>query len=111
LTFTDVDLKDKRGVDLNAYEQFYELIQRDRSISSNEAEHLFKEITPATLATEVRTESSAAWQKDAKIFQEIQFAPQGDYYRIELHEADRGTHWVYFHHPRILAKLKEILSQ
>lgn len=114
IKYASESLKEKKMIDLKSYGEFYQIVQKDKSLLNPvdlAIEDLFKGSLPASLELYVHTESSAAWQKDTKLFQEIQFAKQGDYYRIELHEQNRGTHWVYFHHPQILSITSQLWSK
>lgn len=100
-------------INLTDYEKFYQTIKSDKSLNAPvdpELEGLFRQPPPATIYVYVRTESPAAWQKNAKIFQDIQIANQGDYYRVELHEMKEGEHFAYFHHPKILEMLRQIVK-
>lgn len=93
-------------IDPELYNRFYQSILSDISIDpvTAEIEGLFQKEHEASLNIKVRTESRAAWQDDTKSFQEVTFASQGDYYRIELHEEKNPNPWAYFHHPKIYQK-------
>lgn len=95
---------DKIAVALSAYTTFYNRIKYDMSLGNidPEIEKLFYELPSSSLVLYVHTESPSAWQRDTKAFQELQLAPQGDYYRVQLHEQNKGLNWAYFYHPKVL---------
>lgn len=79
-----------------AYANLYKMIESEWSVEPSEA--LFKSPSVMSLIIYSRTESPAAWQALRKEFQRAEFAPAEGYFRVELHEDNRGTHWVYFRH-------------
>lgn len=91
------------SISIDQYKKFYALIMTDVSLLNvpKEIESLFSKATPASLILRVKTESGAAWQKESKIFQEVHFAREGNYFRIKLHEQETSNNWVYFQHPQI----------
>lgn len=105
LEFVYLGEKDLRRVQLplGAYAEFYQLVQGEKSLlnPSEEVKALFANRVPGRLNIVVKTESDAPWQKMSKDFQEVEFVPEGDYYRVQLHEATQGEHWAYFYHPGI----------
>lgn len=92
------------------YEQVYAALQGRQSLDSTEEleEQFSKGETPSSLTIYVKTESSSAWQKDVKIFQEVQFIENA--FRILLHENNPGGHWVYFDSPQIKQIIQSIVS-
>lgn len=95
---------------LDQYKKFYQSIVSDVSLLNVplDIEALFLKVQPASLILRVKTESNAAWQKESKIFQEVHFAREGNYFRIKLHEQEKSNNWVYFHHPHIY---QDVLNQ
>jgi hypothetical protein len=102
----------KRTIDVGTYAEIYAVLHADRGIGDpdQKIETYFGQEPKVKLQISVRTESSAKWQAIAKVFQEVQFAEQGDYYRVELHEQQAGAHWVYFHHPHVSQDVSELLK-
>lgn len=103
-TFEGVDFSSGRGnnlqpeaLSLNQYEQFYKLIENDKSFAPVSEELLkdFGKTAPAILRLKVKTGS------DTKVFQEVVILPNGDYYRILLRQENAGENWAYYHHPHI----------
>lgn len=47
---------------------------------------------------------------DARVFQEIQFSREGDYFRVELRVDDVQRRWAYFHVPGITDKAVALLT-
>jgi hypothetical protein len=99
----------KNQIDISTYTKIYDLLSSDKSVEevTPNLENLFIP-KPARFILSVKTNSNAAWQEDSKVFQEIQF--EGSEYRVQLHENNPGTHWVYFLHHNIYSKILEILS-
>lgn len=89
-------------IDLPTYEKFYQMISADQSLLdiSNDVLGLFNQGTNSSLVIKIRTDSHAQWQDETKIFQEVAFASEGNYYRIELRE-DKAGEWAYYYHPGI----------
>lgn len=90
----------KNNPTVETYQKFYQEIDGDLSLQ-NPPEIPFSKAQTITLF--VRTESPAEWQKEIKTFQVIEIV-HNDYYRIELHEDNKGVHWVYYNHPKIAEK-------
>lgn len=100
----------KGTLSLSQYAEIYSLIALDKSLPS-EIPEAFVPTHAAALSLMVRTESSSAWQKETKLFQEMEIAEQGGYYRVMLHEEASSFHWVYFQHEGLLDKLIEIYGK
>lgn len=92
------------------YHQVYNTLSPDVSIldPAEDIVDLFNNQDFASLVLTVKTNSPSQWQAETKVFQQIQILITEKYYRIELHEDESGTHWVYFYHPRLYEKLKAI---
>lgn len=107
-SWLDKDKNDwlKKNIDLNAYSQFYKLIENDESLPDVPPVQMKNS---ARLTIFVKTESDAEWQKQVKTFQTVEWVHE-DYYRIELHEDNPGAHWVYFYHPQIVKKIGQLLN-
>ncbi len=90
-------------LDEKQYASLYDAISSDKSLlePSQEVIHFFDSDKLTRIMVMVKTEDNASWQYVSKEFQEVQFIPDGDYYRIELHEDASGNHWAYFYHPGI----------
>jgi len=102
----------QKTVALDHYAKFYNLVVSDKSLSPPDSEvyAMFQQTGVVRMAINVTTESSAKWQASSEVFQEVEFAPEGDYYRVELHEDNPGAHWAYFQHPNITEKAMKILK-
>jgi len=104
-------------VDEGLYAQFYQLIAQKESIDpqSNNVSALFEQKRPTSLWIFTQSRSSDNLQGTPRIFQTIQFAEQGDYFRVELHtdrRQDQSPHeqWAYFYSPQILHKMTYLFS-
>lgn len=109
-SFYDSAAKQKRVLHISPeqYAQFYKLITNDKSLENAPQDVITSFYTEkiASLIIKVRTESHAAWQDETKTFQQVDFVPEGDLYRIELHEEKSAPDfWVYFNHPDIYRKV------
>lgn len=109
MTFSYFDVVDQSqktvAVTIDQYREFYQTVQSEKSIVDvpSDIEGLFMQGNPSRLELSVRTESDAAWQKDVKIFQRIEFANEGNFFRVQLREErDPSTsEWAYYYHPTI----------
>jgi hypothetical protein len=97
-------------VDGNQYMRFYQVINNEKSLLevTDDVRNLFNKGNMATLLLKVRTESHAAWQATSKVFTEVNFVGEGDYYRVGLHEQNPSNPWAYFYHPGIYRQVLEI---
>lgn len=89
-----------------AYGVIWEKMAGDRGSGKVDPEivRLFEEPKVGTLAIYVRRE--VPYQKEGlnALFQQMQVAPHGDYYRIQV----QGGNWIYFYHPAIGEILSEV---
>lgn len=102
-----------KPISLDGYKKFYELVANEKSLKSppEEVESSFRKMPIASLLINIRTDSHAAWQDETKIFQEINFLVEGDYFRIELREEQNsGGNWAYYYYPGIYQKALNLLS-
>ncbi len=92
------------------YARFYNQIKKLRSIRqpSDETVSFFQNANPAKLILRIRTASQSSWVAETKIFQEVQFANNGDYFRIKLREEKPEGEWAYFYQPGILKETTKI---
>lgn len=88
------------------YRQFYQIVANDTSIAEITPQLLthFDDGSQTSLVLNVRTESNAGWQEDVKTLQQIDFAKEGNYYRVDLREENAPNQWAYFYHPQIYQK-------
>lgn len=109
LEFVYMGEKDLKRVQLSidAYGEFYKLVEGEKSLLNppDDLKALFATGVPARLNIVVKTESDAPWQKISKDFQQVDFAQEGNYFRVQLHEANQGENWAYFYHPGIYKKV------
>jgi len=92
-------------IDLDVYQKFYQLISEDQSLNNlpPDLPGSFDQRPAASLILNVANN-----QDEDQKFQEIQFLPQGDYYRVQLREA-QTTRWIYFYHAHIYDKAMDLL--
>jgi hypothetical protein len=85
------------------YETFYKLVSSDSSPSGTHEniKKLFNQNHFSILNLKVRSDPRGSAEISTKTFQDIQFASQGDYYRVELREEGGQDTWAYFYHPGI----------
>jgi hypothetical protein len=101
-------------IDAAKYAKFFEMVSWEKSLLpvSTEVAGIFKKPLVSRLLVSVEPSGSdrtQSGQKPAKIFQEINFSPDGDYFRVELRVNntlgnvinDPNDHWVYFYYPKI----------
>lgn len=99
------------SVTQSAYQQFYRSIQSDSSLDDTAANisDLFYVAPPATLTLSVRAVDESR-SSNNKVFQTVQFAAEGNYFRIELHEQQNNTSWAYFSHQAIYNEAMQLLT-
>jgi hypothetical protein len=87
----------------DTYRQFYQMIEGESSIVDVTADvvNLFASEAPSRLAIMVKTEGVSANLGFVKPLQIVEFAPGGDFYRVELRSAEGGADWAYFQHSDI----------
>ena len=97
-------------ITLEQYANLYQEVGNQESLANvdDEVVSFFNEGNPPKLILLARTESDASWQESKKPFQEVQFSNNGNYFRIQLREDNRGIHWAYFYFPGILDKIRNI---
>jgi len=108
-TYFSVDAQQPRevGVTYQQYTDFYKVIANEKSMTDVPQDFitLFDRSNPARLSIYIQTESNAQWQQEKKIFQEVQIATEGNFYRIQLRQEENPQHeWAYYHHPDIKEK-------
>jgi hypothetical protein len=85
------------------YAELYDRIAHDTSIlnPSNEVKSLFNQAHLSTLALKVRSITQDPLKGVEVNFSEIDFSPDGDYYRILLRQSGSELNWIHFYHHRI----------
>lgn len=90
-----------------AYEQFYNNVASERSIQdvADEVRIQFAHHA-ASLSFKVRPEHGS---ESSKVFLEVNFVREGDYYRVQLRDAigTTGT-WAYFYHPQVYKEAMQL---
>lgn len=100
-----------RPVDKAKYEKFYALISSDGSLIDPPLEVLrrFDASHNASLVLSGRLKGPGGTPLP-KIFQEVEFAPSGDDYRLELQDPKKPSQWIYFKHPGIAQKAFDVFK-
>lgn len=89
-------------VDRQKYRKFYDALMSDVSLQEGPAASIaakFLSGHPAMLRIMVQSESKG--KAVTKIFQEVVFVYDGDYYRLELRGDSHQREWAYFFHKNI----------
>ncbi len=87
----------KVQVDQKDYEELYALISADKSLEEVPQAMVAAFNRPDVAVLRIMIRSGT----QEKVFQEVQFAPSGDLFRILLHQENTAIQWVYFSHPAI----------
>lgn len=88
----------KESISLDAYKEFYDQVAHDRSIPAEQGtRHFLSKISALKLYV----------APNQKLYQEIDFSPDGDYYRVQLFEHNGLEPFAYFYHPGILLKAQK----
>lgn len=99
----------KSRVTEEGYRNFFQQIAGDVSVEqeSSPVTDPFRSGYPASLKLLVKSEGSRS--NSVIPFQEVTFAYEGDFYRMELHEESSEKKWAYFNHPGIYQKALQFL--
>lgn len=101
-----------KPITLQDYRRFYEVINGDSSIvdGGSNLETLFNDADQ--LVINVKTVTDDPLQSEKKLFQEIHFAREGNFYRIELREdMNPQEKWAYYNHLGITAAIKQLFVE
>jgi len=116
MLFSYVDPKSKKNLSANVpkekYEQFYKKISADRSLTdiTPEIEKMFYSSQPSVLILKVRQTGDDSSKMGESTFSKIDFAENGNYYRIQLRQAIDSQGWAYFEHAQILKEAIAIMG-
>lgn len=101
-----------RPISLEDYGRFYDSYASDKSERATTEPTIaeFNQAPPLKLTLTGRF-LTAGSGLPSKIFQEIQFASEGDFYRVELNEQKAGTQWAYFYHPRTYLEIMSLFAK
>lgn len=100
------------AVSEEAYHKFYTSVRSDKSLESvgKEIETLFRVSSPSILTLYVQGESRGSSATTSQVFQVVQFAPQSDYYRIQLLGSQKGE-WAYFQHSHLYQDTLDLFTR
>lgn len=103
--YPEGDKEQKYPVPQNLYETFYDEISPEPSLNPvpDDALAAFHKGKPSKLILKIQNNGKS------ENFQEVHFAQEGDYYRVQLREGD-GDGWVYYHHPGISDKVARLFK-
>ena len=114
-SFNQITKKQAQTTLSNAqYRKIFSLIGGDWSLKevSNTIFSRFITSLPLSMQLLVKTENSAEWERVEKLFQRVDFAYQGDYFRVSLkQESKENIHFAYFYHPNIYQKVMAIIGE
>lgn len=98
-------------VDWDNYQRFYDSIESEISIlePSKDIVKYFAAETPSRLMIMVKHEAANKQEPYITPLQVVEFAPGGDYYRVQLREHGSTTEWAYFHHAGIAEQASKLL--
>lgn len=96
---------DRVAVAPEVYSQFYALVADEKSLDEVPVQVVasFSQ-APSTLTLRLRTEGHE------RMNQEIDFLGEGDYYRVQLNQHEKGDVWATFYHPQISTKVFELFK-
>lgn len=92
------------------YAAFYQLVREQESLLAvdDEIRSRFTRGNPSMLTVVIRTEGNGI---TTKVFQQVQFVQEGDYFRVELLREKNDEQWAYYHHPEIDTKVVTLLGE
>lgn len=103
--------KQNSKVDSAVYEQFYLLIEKEKSLENIpiDIESQFNRLQPALLTVMMRSDPSQT-QQSTMIFQAIEFV-ETDYFRVQLRDKESNGSWAYFYRPHIYQDVLELFTK
>lgn len=111
-TIYDVNVRkyQQLNIGIEKYQKFYDAVSSDRSIEdvTGDIISIFSIGYPSKLTLTVRAEQNGKSNAVTKKFQEVQFAQDGDYYRVELLDQNAIGSWAYFYHPKIYQEVQNL---
>ena len=114
-SFFDVAAKrwNKIEVGMDQYAKLYQLLSGDKSESpvSEATINYFNKANPATLSIRVKPEKDKSAQYASKVFQQVIFVNEGDFYRVQLREGQQQDGWAYYLHPKIYQDVLKLLKR
>ena len=100
-------------VSIEKYRQFYDAVSGQSSVV-DVTDDIMKQFYigyPSKLTLTLRTSANGKTDSVTKKFQEVYFAQDGDYYRVELLDQNEFGNWAYFHHPKIGQEAQKLFMQ
>ncbi len=96
------------AVDMLKYADFYLLIDDDASLTdvSDDVKNAFNRGHAATIILKAR--QGEAGKVASMDFLNVDFAGEGNYYRIQLREHRDSEGWAYFHHQGIYQQIQQL---
>lgn len=91
----------------NLYSRFYNNVESERSLTEVPERIIAGFNSPQTGKMVLRVKSD----KGSQSLQEIEFLPQGDYFRVRLRESAANERWVYYYHPQIVQEIERLLLE
>lgn len=113
-SFFDTRFNEMRNfpVSKQKYAEFYNHIGNEKSMgeSASHIESVFNHPHSAFLSVKIRRIGEDAAKGVDSTFSRIDFAYEGDYYRIQLRQSAPGGEWAYFHHPHIYKEVMDLFD-
>lgn len=113
-SYYDPQRRMKQSIPLSKkkYEEFYHLIADEKSLveADKQIEGLFNQPTTAALTLKVRRTAEDASKGIDSVFSRVDFAYEGNYYRIQIRQSAPGNEWAYFYHPGIYREMTTLIN-
>lgn len=96
----------KINLSKNLYQAFYDTIAAEKSLDpvSDDVIAKFGKGKLPRLVLKIQKNGSL------EDFQEVHFAPQGDFYRVQLRMEGSEGNWAYFYHPGITPEVAKLFT-
>ena len=94
-------------IDMENYSKFYLTINSDESLDDRQISPTLFEKALANITIYIKPEKALKGEDGKRSFQHIEFAADGNHYRVEL-IGDNQSAWAYFKHPGILESTLKI---
>ncbi|PJD95661.1 MAG: hypothetical protein CK425_08135 [Parachlamydia sp.] len=94
------------------YQKIYTLIASDKSIESpsDAVINAFREPPPVKLIIQIEEKSAKNFTSVKSVFQEVDFAARGDFFRVQLREQGQEAQQAYFYHRAIYPTVIKMLA-
>lgn len=99
-------------VDMDKYAQFYAMVSNETSLAyvDDKVKALFNTPHPSSMVLKVKPENAQKSTDAAIPFLTIEFANDGNHYRVQLREQGSEDAWAYFYYEGLYQKVLKLFT-